>query len=273
MAKAPRKRTPTTQREAAPKRAPRPTKPPTRPRAASGASSKGRAFDPRAVRIVVNAKAYPEVTGADACLALAKACAGVPGVALAPPLAELATLARRKPALGLPWFGQHCDPRGPGAATGWVTADALQAAGAVGCIVNHAEHKLAHADVATVVHRLHELGMASLLCADSLAEAKALAALKPTLLAIEPPELIGGDVSVTSADPAIVAGAVEAVRRVSPTTLTVCGAGVKTGADVAAALRLGAHGVLLASGVVKAADPAKALRDLAKGLRQREGPR
>lgn len=221
---------------------------------------------PSDLRIVVNAKAYPEVTGPDGCLALATDCAALPGVALAPPLAELAGLARRR-GLHVPLLAQHCDPRVPGAATGWVTAEAIQAAGARGAIVNHAEHKLPHADVAAVVHRLHELGLWSLVCADSLAEARALAALQPTMLAIEPPELIGGDVSVTTADPAIVADAVKAVRKVSPATLVLCGAGVKTGDDVAAALRLGAHGVLLASGVVKAKDPAKALKDLARGLR------
>lgn len=216
-------------------------------------------------RIVVNAKAYPEVTGPAGCLALATACAAVPGSALSPPLAELAGLARR-PGLAVPLFAQHCDPREAGAATGWVTAEALAAAGAVGSIVNHAEHKLARDDVAQVVQRLHAAGLASLVCADSLAEARVLAAFKPTLLAIEPPELIGGTVSVTTADPAIVSDAVQAVRKVSPMTLTLCGAGVKTGADVAAALRLGAHGVLLASGVVKAKDPGHALRELARGL-------
>lgn len=220
-------------------------------------------------RIVVNAKAYAEVTGATGALALAKACArlardGVP-VALAPPLAELAPLARRK-AVPLPLYAQHCDPHAPGAATGWVTAEALAAAGAVGSLVNHAEHKVPHGQVAATVARLHAAGLSSLVCADSLAEARALAALKPRLLAIEPPELIGGDVSVTSADPAIVRDAAKAVKAVSPRTKVLCGAGVKTGEDVAAALRLGAHGVLLASGVVKAKDPLAALRGLAAGL-------
>ncbi len=46
----------------------------------------------------------------------------------------------------------------------------------------------------------------------------------------------------------------------------LCGAGVKTGKDVAAALSLGAEGVLLASGVVKAKDPYSVLRDLVSGL-------
>ena len=223
-------------------------------------------------RIVVNAKAYPEVTGAAACLRIARACARVAAasgvaIALAPPLAELAGLARRRPlAAPVPLFGQHCDPREPGAATGWVTAEALAAAGAVGSLVNHAEHKLPHADVAAVLARLRANLLTSLVCADSLAEARALAAFQPTMLAIEPPELIGGDVSVTTADPAIVSDAVKAVRKVAPKTLVLCGAGVKTGADVAAALRLGAHGVLLASGVVKAADPVAALKDLAGPL-------
>lgn len=44
----------------------------------------------------------------------------------------------------------------------------------------------------------------------------------------------------------------------------MCGAGVKTGEDVRAAMDLGADGVLLASGVVKAKDPEAALRDLIK---------
>lgn len=223
---------------------------------------------PTAPRIVVNAKAYPEVQGHDLAWKLAKACrtvaeaTGAP-IGLAPPMLELAGVAHR---LGLPTYAQHCDPREPGAATGWVTAEAIAATGAVGSLVNHAEHKLPHGDVAAIVRRLHAAGLQSLVCADSLAEARALAAFKPTLVAIEPPELIGGDVSVTSADPRIVSDAVKAVRKASPATLTLCGAGVKTGADVAAALKLGAHGVLLASGVVKATDPAKALKDLASGL-------
>lgn len=218
-------------------------------------------------RIVVNAKAYPEVTGAKPALALAKACAKVAAstdLALAPPLAELAALARAK--VKVPLYGQHCDPQAPGAATGWVTAEALAAAGAVGSIVNHAEHKMPHDAVAKTVERLHAVDLVSLLCADSTDEARRLAAFRPRLIAIEPPQLIGGDVSVTTAEPAIIRDAVKAVRAVSPKTKVLCGAGVKTGDDVGMALRLGAHGVLLASGVVKAKDPLAALKDLAAGL-------
>jgi len=46
----------------------------------------------------------------------------------------------------------------------------------------------------------------------------------------------------------------------------LCGAGITNGEDVRAALKLGAEGVLVASGVVKAEDQYKALLDLARGI-------
>jgi triosephosphate isomerase len=42
----------------------------------------------------------------------------------------------------------------------------------------------------------------------------------------------------------------------------LCGAGISTGEDVESARDLGASGVLLASGVAKAAEPESVLRDL-----------
>ena len=45
-------------------------------------------------------------------------------------------------------------------------------------------------------------------CAADLEEARSLAEIGPTFIAVEPPELIGGDISVTTADPAIVSDTV-----------------------------------------------------------------
>ncbi len=79
---------------------------------------------------------------------------------------------------------------------------------------------------------------------------------------MEPPDLIGGDVSVSKAEPRIIE---ESVRLVGENKLLV-GAGVKNSEDVKIALSLGACGVLLASGVVKAEDPYSVLMDLVSGL-------
>ena len=85
-------------------------------------------------------------------------------------------------------------------------------------------------------------------------------------MCIEPPELIGGDISVTTANPGIVSNSVEAVKSINDKVKILCGAGVKNGKDVAKAIELGADGVLLASGVVKAKDKEGVIRDLASGL-------
>ena len=86
------------------------------------------------------------------------------------------------------------------------------------------------------------------------------------MIAVEPPQLIGGDISVTTADPSIVSDSVEIVKKIDSGIEVLCGAGVKNGADVAAALDLGASGVLLASGVTKANDPKAVLNDLVSSI-------
>src|SRR5207249_2583805 len=86
--------------------------------------------------------------------------------------------------------------------------------------------------------------------ASIVVEPESIARLGPEYVAIEPPELIGGDVSVTRAKPEVVSGAVARIRKVNPRVEVLCGAGVRTAKDVARAIELGTVGVLLASGVV-----------------------
>jgi triosephosphate isomerase len=81
-------------------------------------------------------------------------------------------------------------------------------------------------------------------------------------IAVEPPELIGGDISVTKANPEIVSGSVKAVKEVNKNVKVLCGAGIKNGIDVAKAIELGSAGVLLASGVIKSKNKEKVIRDL-----------
>ncbi len=218
--------------------------------------------------IVLNFKTYPEILGkrgwdlATACDKIAQETGA--SIVIAPPMADVAHVAR---IVHLPVFGQHVDAVEAGQRTGWVPPEALLEAGAAGTLINHSERKVAWEEMAKVIPRCRALGLEVIACADDLAEAETLAKLTPDYIAIEPPELIGGDVSVTNAKPEIVASAVDRIRAANPKVGVLCGAGVKTRKDVAKALELGTTGVLLASGVVKAKDPVGALRDLARGLR------
>jgi triosephosphate isomerase len=166
---------------------------------------------------------------------------------------------------GLEVWSQHLDPVGQGSHTGWLEPETAIARGATGTIINHAEHKVSLDHVRDLMAMLPE-GFPVCACAADVTEARALAKLGPTFIAVEPPELIGGDISVTTADPTIVSDTVAAVKEVNPNVRVLCGAGVKNGQDVATAIALGAEGVLLASGVTKANEPQAVLEDLVSQL-------
>ena len=156
---------------------------------------------------------------------------------------------------------QHLDPIGFGSNTGWLHPETAISRGASGTIINHAEHKVSLEHVAMILDSVPE-DFTVCACAANIEEARALAALQPNYVAVEPPELIGGDTSVTTADPEIVISTAAAISEINENVGILCGAGVKNGEDVAMAIQLGTSGVLLASGVTKVADPVSALADL-----------
>lgn len=216
--------------------------------------------------IVLNVKTYSEATGEKA-VSLAKAMDDVSketGVSMAISVMDT-DIYRCVDAVSIPVYAEHIDPITPGSHTGWTLPEAVKAAGAVGTLINHSEHRLKLADIECCVRRAEDLGLDQIVCTNNIATSLAAAALSPKFIAVEPPELIGGDISVTSADPGIVSGTVDAVRKINDKVGILCGAGVKNGKDVKTALELGAEGVLLASGVVKAEDKIEVLRDLASG--------
>ena len=215
--------------------------------------------------IVVNFKVYAEAEGPRA-LTLAKTCQKVSKesgvqIAVCPPMIGLALIAR---SMDIPVYSQNVDPLKPGSGTGFVTPSMLHSTDVKGTLVNHSEHGQPLESVGTCIEMCKYLSLDVCACAESAEEAGKIAGFAPQMIAVEPPELIGGDVSVTTANPRIVSDTVDAVHSVNPDVAVLCGAGVKTGEDVRAALDLGARGVLLASGVVKSRDPEAALRDLIK---------
>ncbi len=181
-------------------------------------------------------------------------------IVLAPSHISLRDIARIVPA-----FVQSIDPIEPGAHTGQVLAQEAKKAGALGTLINHSEHRIPMDEIKKCVEICRKVDIISCVCAASDEEAEQIARFQPDMIATEPPDLIGGDVSVTTR-PEVVKNSVKRVKKISPATRVLCGAGVKNGADVKKALELGADGVLVASGVVRAKDIEAAMRDIVGGL-------
>ena len=216
--------------------------------------------------IVVNFKTYATAMGQKAVdLAQAMERTAKDHVRMIAVVSAFDLHAVKQAAPSLEVWSQHLDPVGQGSFTGWLQPENAIERGAEGTIINHAEHKVDIEHVQQLMQQLpDEFPMCA--CAADVDEAHQLAELGPTFIALEPPELIGGDISVTTADPAIVSDTVNAVRAINPQVRVLCGAGVKDGKDVKTAVELGAHGVLLASGVAKASDVDAVLADLVAGL-------
>lgn len=217
--------------------------------------------------IVINFKTYSEVDGKRG-YELVKTINSVASetgasIVICPPMPYLAKIADLAE---VPVFSQHVDPITPGSHTGYVTPECIKESGAIGTLINHSEHRQILADIDTCVRRCHEIGLETIVCTNNIEVSKSVALLNPNYIAIEPPELIGGDISVTTADPEIVKNTVEAIKVLNPMIGVLCGAGVKNGRDVSKAIELGTCGVLLASGITKAKDPKGVLLDLISGL-------
>jgi len=217
--------------------------------------------------ILVNFKAYLESTGRKA-LQLAEMAEKVTletevCIGVAPQLADIPLIVRET---SIPVFAQHIDPVSPGRFTGHVLAESVREAGAVGTLLNHSEKQLKLSEINVAVSRARENGLISVVCANNSRVASAAAALQPEMVAVEPPELIETGISVSKAAPEVISGAVELVKKINPDVVVLCGAGVMNGEDVAAALRLGSEGVLVASGVVKAKDPYKVMMEFAEAI-------
>ena len=217
--------------------------------------------------IIVNYKTYSEATGKKA-VNLSKIAEEVSmesgvNVCVAPQFVDIASIAD---AVSIPVFSQHIDPIAPGSFTGHILLESVKEAGAVGTLINHSERRLKMFDIEAIITKTRESDLVSVVCTNNAAVSAAAAALKPDMIAVEPPELIGTGIPVSKSKPEVVSGTVELVKRINPDVVTLCGAGITRGEDVTAALRLGTEGVLVASGIVKAKDPRKILLEFTEAI-------
>jgi len=211
--------------------------------------------------IFVNFKTYQQGTG-EAALVLAKSCQEVErttGIKIIP-VVQVADIFRLT-SQGLIVWAQHVDEVDFGSYTGQVLAQSVLEAGAQGTLLNHSEKKLSLDKLKKILPGLK--GLQSLVCAGSVEEGQQISELKPDFLAYEPPELIGGKVSVSESRPEIIKEFIEKIKDIP----VLVGAGIHQQTDVREALELGAKGILVSSDVVLSNNPQRELLDLAGGFK------
>ncbi|MFA6073744.1 MAG: triose-phosphate isomerase [Candidatus Woesearchaeota archaeon] len=210
--------------------------------------------------LIINLKTYPEGTGKNATklLKAAEACTN-DNIILAVQAIDIRTLSKKTK---VPIFAQHVDAMEEGNKTGHLTIHSIKDAGAQGTLINHSEHRISEEQIKKTIELCKKYNLLTVLCAETPEEAEKFSIYSPDFIAIEPPELIGGDISVSRAKPEVITNTVNKV----PTIKVLCGAGVKTKDDAKKAIELGSKGLLVASGIVKAKQQKKAIKELLDGM-------
>src|SRR3989338_3470641 len=133
--------------------------------------------------VIVNFKTYKEATGQNAvrlakmCEAAARKAKGKARVAIAVQASDISRVAAAVDQNLVDVLAQHIDANGQGKSTGFVTAEAVREAGASGTLLNHAEHKIT--DIAKRIATAKNAELTTVACAADVAEAKAIASIKP----------------------------------------------------------------------------------------------
>lgn len=164
---------------------------------------------------------------------------------------------------GVKVYSQHIDDVNFGAHTGHIVPEEMKKLGVKGTLISHSEDIESNEEIRKRVEMARDLGLETCVCARDDEVAAQVARFEPNYIAVEPAELIGGNISISTADPDLIKRSLEAVGK----TALLVGAGVKNAQDVKIAIKMGCQGILVASGVVKAENPKEAILDLLQGFK------
>ncbi|MBQ4612757.1 MAG: triose-phosphate isomerase [Clostridia bacterium] len=162
-------------------------------------------------------------------------------------------------------FAQHMDYLPVGRGLGSVLPEAVKAAGAEGVMLNHAEKPLTLEEVELTIKRADEVGLGTIVCANTVEDVKAIAKMSPNLIVAEPTDLIG---TGQTSDSNYVLETIRTVREINPDIMVLQGAGISNGQDVYNTIKLGAQATGSTSGIIKAADPYAMVEEMIYNLRK-----
>ena len=162
-------------------------------------------------------------------------------------------------------YSQHMDSLQVGKGMGRTLPEALKAAGAVGVMLNHAEHKLTIDEIRAAIARADEVGLATMVCADSVDEVREIAKLGPNILVAEPTELIG---TGKPADKEYVDEVIRVIREVNPDIKPFPSAGISKGEDCYNIIKAGSSASGCSSAIAKAEKPLALAEEMIAAVRK-----
>ncbi|HBR03699.1 MAG TPA: triose-phosphate isomerase [Ruminiclostridium sp.] len=161
----------------------------------------------------------------------------------------------------------YMDTLRPGRGMADILPEALKAAGAKGVVVNHCEKPMSLPAIKATIDRAKELDFLVFACADTIAEAKAIAQLHPDIINPEPSELIGGTDGGVS-DMGYVMESIKVIKAIYPDIMVEQAAGITNGQQVYDFIMAGSEAAGAASGIMNAKDPLAMIDEMIAATRR-----
>jgi triosephosphate isomerase len=218
--------------------------------------------------LVINLKNYLETSG-DNTIKLVKDAEKVSErldveIIISPPQPSLALIVKQT---NLKVISQHVDLKKIGSTTGYYIPEIIDKIGAAGSLINHSEHPIEITEIKQLIEKLKELNLLSFVCVKTTKELKGILELGPNYIAIEPPELIGTQKSISSEKPFLIRECKQMVSTKDQISELICGAGINKSEDVKMALEYGAKGILVSSSITKASNWYEKIFELASAFK------
>ena len=160
----------------------------------------------------------------------------------------------------------YMDTLRPGRGMADVLPEGLKAAGAQGVVINHCEKPMSLPQMKATIDRARELDMLVFACADTLAEAKAIAQLHPDIINPEPSEIIGGGNGVSPM--AYVKDSIKVIKEIYDDIMVEQAAGITNGQQVYDFIMAGSEAAGAASGIMNAKDPIAMIDEMIAATRR-----
>ena len=162
-------------------------------------------------------------------------------------------------------FSQHIDPVYPGRGMGAILPEAIRESGAVGTILNHAEKKLSLHELYCTIQRCKQVGLISLVCADSIPECIASLHLGADMILKESESMIDSGKSCPDREIQNVAAALCKHKK---ELIILHGAGIKDEYDIYDIIFSGAVATGCTSAIFKSKDPYASMERCIAATRQ-----
>jgi len=160
----------------------------------------------------------------------------------------------------------YMDTLRPGRGMADTLPEGLKAAGAQGVVINHCEKPMSLPQMKATIDRARELDFLVFACADTLAEAKAIAQLHPDIINPEPSEIIGGGNGVSPM--AYVKDSIKVIKDIYPDIMVEQAAGITNGQQVYDFIMAGSEAAGAASGIMNAKDPIAMIDEMIAATRR-----